>query len=98
MATLSEEAKSYEPATTKNIAELDIVETSWPVETREGTDQNGQPYSFKVVVKDGQDYRVPSSVLVNLKSVLAKKPDLQKFSVSKIGEGMSTKYTVIPLL
>lgn len=97
MASLSESAKNYEPPKTKNIADLEIVETSLQLEDRTGKDQDGNDFKFKVIVVDGEDYRVPGSVLGSLKAILAKKPTLRKFSVSKIGTGMNTKYTVIPI-
>lgn len=97
MASLTETAKKYEPAKTKNIADLDIVETSAQVEIRKGTDKNNDPYEYNVIVVDGQDYRVPDSVLTSLKSILEKRPTLKQFQVSKQGTGMNTKYTVIPV-
>jgi hypothetical protein len=41
MATLSESAKAYTAAKTKNIADLDIVDTSAPIEVRKGKDKDG---------------------------------------------------------
>ncbi len=37
MATLREEAKAFQPKTTKNIADLDIVSLDYPMQDREGT-------------------------------------------------------------
>jgi hypothetical protein len=96
MATLMEEAKSFQPQQTKNIADLEIVDTSCQVLDREAYDNENKPFKYKVIVVEGIDYRVPSSVLSSLKEIVAKKPDLKKFSVSKIGTGLNTKYTVIP--
>jgi len=97
MATLSEEASQYEKPTTKNIADLKVVNTSFPVEDREGKDSDGKVFKYKAVVVDGEEYRVPSSVLGSLKAILEKKPDLKDFSVSKTGTNLDTRYTVIPL-
>lgn len=97
MAKLNEEAQKYEPTTKKNIADLDKVSTSLELEDREDMDKDDKPYKFKVIVVDGEDYRVPGSVLGSLKAILEKKPDLEFFSVSKQGTGMDTKYTVIPM-
>jgi len=96
MATLSEEAKAYIPPQTKNIADLEIVEVTSKVEDREAKDNEDKPFKYKVIVVDGIDYRVPNSVLAALKDILAKKPTLQSFSVTKTGTGLNTKYTVIP--
>lgn len=97
MATLKDEAKVYEPQQTKNIADLKEVSVNLNLEDRKGKDKNGEEFSYKVVVVDGEDYRVPGKVLGDLKSILEKKPTLTKFAVSKKGVGLNTQYTVIPL-
>ncbi len=76
---------------------MEVVSTSYPLEDREGTDKDGKVFKYKVVVVDGVDYRVPNSVIGNLKAILEKKPDLKDFSVSKTGANLETRYTVIPL-
>lgn len=50
-----------------------------------------------MIVVDGEDYRMPTSVLKNLKAILVEKPELKEFKVSKSGEGLKTAYTVITL-
>jgi len=95
--TLKDEAKEYVPQQTKNIADLPEVSTSLPVEERTGVDKNNVEYKYKVVVVDGEDYRVPGKVLGDLKAILEKKANLAKFAVTKKGTGLQTQYTVIPL-
>ena len=98
MPTLSEFAKTYVPATTKNISDLKEVSTNLQLIDREGTDKTGNSYKYKVIVVEGIDYRVPSSVIGNLKAILEKKPSMTKFSVARQGKTKDdTKYTVIPL-
>jgi hypothetical protein len=97
MASLSEFAKTYEPPKTKNIADLKEVEVTLQLEDRTGKDESGDEFKYKVIVVNGEDYRVPGSVIGSLKAILEKKPTLSKFSVSKVGTGMNTKYTVIPI-
>jgi len=97
MGTLGEEASQYEPPKTKNITDLKVVSTSFPLEDREGKDNDGKVFKYKVIVIEGEEYRVPTSVIGSLKVILEKKPDLKEFSVSKTGSGMDTRYTVIPL-
>jgi hypothetical protein len=98
MPTLSEFAKTYVPTTTKNISDLDEVTTNLPLEDREGTDKQGNTFKYKVIVVEGEDYRVPNSVIGNLKAILGKKPTMTKFSVARQGKTKDdTKYTVIPL-
>lgn len=96
MGTIAQEAQNYEPKTTKNICELDIVSTSLDVEDRTGTDNDGKEFGYKVIVQDGEDYRMPLTVLAALKDILAKKSDLKSFSVTRSGTGRDTRYTVIP--
>lgn len=96
MANLKETAQNYEPQTTKNIADLESVDVSLDLQDREGTGQDGEPFKYKVIIVNGEEYRVPNSVISSLKGILEKKPNLQKFSVSKQGTGMNTQYTVIP--
>ena len=52
----------------------------------------------KVIVVDGEKYRVPVSVLMQLKAHLEDNPNLQKFKVKKTGEGLKTEYVVIPIV
>ena len=97
MATLKEEAKAYEPPQTKNIADLEVVSTDIEISEREYQDSEGKPFKIKVVTLNGEDYRVPISVLKSLKTILEEKPDLKHFKVKKTGEGLKTEYTLIPL-
>ena len=97
MATLMEEAKNYEAPTTKNIADLKEVPVNLELLDRTGRGSDGEEFKYKVIKIDGVEYRVPGSVLGNLKVISEKKPDLKKFAVSKQGTGMNTRYTVIPI-
>jgi len=96
MKSIKEMAAAFEPKQTKNIADLDKVSVDMKIETRtfkEGTDEE---FSVNVVVLDGEEYRVPNTVLVAVKAMLERKPDLKFISVSKSGSGLGTKYTVMP--
>lgn len=98
MTTLSEFAKAYVPATTKNISDLKEVDVNLVLLDRDGTDKKGNDFKYKVIIVDGEEYRVPSSVIGNLKAILEKKPSMKKFSVARQGKTKDdTKYTVIPL-
>ena len=98
MPTLSEFACTYSTETTKNISELKEVPVNLELEDREGKDKEGNTFKYKVIVVEGIDYRVPSSVIGNLKAILEKKPSMTKFSVARQGKTKDdTKYTVIPL-
>ncbi len=95
--TLKEEATTYESHSIGNIADLPKVSTELKVEEREGTNDEGKVFGYKVVMVDGQGYRVPVSVLKSLKAILDDKPNLEFFKVKKTGQGLATEYTVIPL-
>lgn len=97
MASLKDEAKAYTPTQTKNIADLKEVSVELHLEDRKGKNKDNETFEYKVIVVDGEDYRVPGKVLGDLKSILEKKPTLKTFSVSKKGTGLNTQYTVIPL-
>ena len=93
MAKLIEEAQNYESkAKINNIAELNSVSTDLEIENEVEAE-----FPYKYIVVDGLKYRVPSSVLGSLKAILEENPKLAKFKVKKSGEGMDTRYTVIPL-
>ena len=97
MVKLKDESLNYEAPKTKNIADLEIVSVEIEVEDRVGKDSNGEEFKFKVVIVNGEDYRIPGSVLGGLREILKGKPNLKTFKVAKQGTGMNTKYFVIPL-
>ena len=102
MTNLKQTSQAYEPKKTLNIADLDIVDLSWPVEPRTGKtkkkDDKGEEYeetyTYKVMIVGGIEYRVPGSVLEEIKKMLKLVPDLQFVNVESTGSGLSTKYSV----
>lgn len=97
MTTIREKAQNYEAPSTKNISELDKVSTQLDCEEREFTDKEGKPFTISVATIDGEEYRVPNSVLKQLKGLIEETPDLTEFKVKKTGEGLKTAYQVIGL-
>ena len=96
MATLMESAEAYEPPQSKNIADLDKVSVNLEVLDGRAKDNKGEEFKYKFIEVDGERYRVPGSVLGGLKAIGKKMPHLKYCSVLKDGEGMSTRYQVIP--
>lgn len=94
---LRETAKAYEPTTTHNVAELEAVSLDAPIEERTAKDKEGNEFSYHVVLVSGEEYRVPATVLKDIKAIMSAKPSLKTIKVIKKGEGMKTQYTVIPL-
>lgn len=93
MATLKETAENYEAPKIKNIADLDKVKID-DVLIQEENDVDF-PYSYFML--EGEKYKVPKSVLMALQDILLENPKLTYIKVKKSGEGLKTKYTVIPL-
>ena len=96
--TLKDVAKAYESKSVGNIADLPKVSTDLIVEDREGTNNEGKTFDYKVITFEGQEYRVPVFVLKSLKAILNDNPELKTFKVKKTGQGMNTEYIVIPLV
>ena len=95
--SLKDTAKAYESKSIGNIADLPKVSTDLIVEDREGVNEEGKPFNYKVITFEGNEYRVPASVLKSLKAILEDNSELKSFKVRKTGQGMATEYTVIPL-
>jgi hypothetical protein len=98
MTTLKSSALAYTaPAKLRNIVELPKVSVQQPLETKTGKNKDGEEYSIDYITVDGEQYRVPPSVLKSLKLILEENPNLKEFKVKKNGQGLDTEYTVIPL-
>lgn len=97
MATLKDFAKDYVPKKTKNIAELPQVAVDVELMDGEGTDEEGKTFRYKYITVNGEEYRVPFVVIGQLKDMQSEIPNLKLFKVTKKGEGLKTRYTVIPL-
>ena len=94
--TLKEFAKEHEPPQlTKNIADLEAVPVSAEIKERKGQTKLGEDFSYMYIEINGEDYRVPISVIEQLKFLLESKPDQETFKVNKSGEGLNTKYLVL---
>lgn len=96
--TLKEEALTFESsAKTKNITELPAVSTNIVLKEESFKNKEGKLVNYKYVEVSGEKYRVPRSVLSSLQVLLRHSPNMSSFKVVKTGEGMDTRYTVIPL-
>lgn len=96
--TLKETAKAYVPKKTRNIAEMEVVNIdNLQIEDRTGLNEEGKEFKYQVAILNGEEYRVPASVLGSIKTILEAKPTLKTVKVIKKGQGFNTEYTVIPL-
>ena len=96
MATLREAAQAYEPPQTLNIADLDKIQIDMELKDGTGKDKQGQEFKYKYAEIDGKQYRVAGTILGGIQAILQKVPNLQFVQVIKAGQGMNTRYTVIP--
>jgi hypothetical protein len=96
MATLREEAKAYEPKQTLNIADLDKFSVDLELKDGKGTGKDGEEFTYKYATIDGKDYRVAGSIIGGIKAILDKLPSTTHVSVIKQGQGMNTRYQVMP--
>lgn len=103
MTTLKETAKAYEPPQTRNVTELEALSLDVPILLKKGkkkpTTENpqGEEYEYSVAVVLGEEYRIPDSVLHQIKTIMESKPTLKVVKVVKKGTGLNTTYTTIPL-
>jgi len=94
MSSIIESAKAYEPKQTLNIADLSSVDVNLQLEDREGMDEEGKKFDYRVVVIEGKEYRVPNMVLEKLKEAIKIKSDIKKIKVNRTGSGLSTRYSI----
>jgi len=97
MATLRETAKEYQPPQTLNIADLEKIPIDIELKDGSGKTSDGEEFKYKFATIDGKDYRVAGSIIGGIKALLEKIPNLKHVSVIKQGQGMNTRYQVIPM-
>ena len=98
MGSFKQEANDYEPQGYKNISELKSIDIDVVILEETNTDSNDKEYTVKYVEVEGLKYRVPVSVLSNLKDILEENPELKAFKVKRKGTTKEdTRYTVIAL-
>ena len=97
METIKEKALAYEPVTTKNVGDLELLSLNYPVHEETGIDSNNKEYIYKYVEIDGFRYRIPNKVLGDIKSILEANPTTTTIKVIRKGEGLKTTYTVVPV-
>jgi len=94
MVSLKETAQDYEPKMTLNIADLDKVDISFPIEERTSKDKNGKDFSYKVMIANAQEYRVPNTVIEEIQKIIKLRPEAKFVNVTKKGSGLNTNYSV----
>lgn len=98
MGNFKDEAKDYKPTTMKNISDLKEVDVENVVITETKIRDDGTSYVVKYIVVNGEEFRVPNSVISALKEMLEEKPKMKTFRVKRTGTTKEdTRYTLIPL-
>lgn len=95
MTTVKQTATEYEPTQTKNIADLNKMSVNAEIQVRKFKEGTPEEFEVNVIEYKDDDYRIPTSVIKQLKSLLEEKPDLEYFKVKKSGDGMQTTYLVM---
>jgi hypothetical protein len=97
METIGDAAKNYKAKGTLTVADLENgFSIQDPVFEATDKTKEGKEYTYKFIMVNDTEYRVPYSVLSGIKSLLEKRPNTTSFEVLKSGEGTETKYQVIP--
>ena len=96
---LKDEAKAHidkpRPVLMKNIADLDHIPIDIEIYDGSGTDKAGRTFEYKFIELNGEKYRVPVSVISQLKTALEFNPDLKEFTVKRTGTTKDdTRYRV----
>lgn len=97
MATLAEAAKNYTAPQTKVVSDLDKLSTQLEIFEKTAENSDGEPFSYKFVVVDDVEYRVPGPVLSQMQTLLENDANLLYVKVIKKGEGRKSTYQVIPV-
>ncbi len=98
MAKLSERAQNYvATGKLKNISELSSVSTDVDIQEKIFAEGTEKEFKAEVFTVDGEEYKMPLTVISSLNVILEENPALKTFKVKKSGSGIGTEYTVIPL-
>jgi len=93
MTTLKDEALAYELQRTLNVAELPKIPIDTEIFEKIGEDEDGKSYSFRYITLNGQQYRIPKTVLDQVKTILKLRPEIKFVKVDRTGIGKATRYT-----
>lgn len=98
MAQIGQVADEYISQKTKNIADLEAVSVNQELITKKFKEGTADEFEIDVITVDEEDYRVPASVLKQLKILRKEKQEMTTFKVKKAGTTQhDTTYQVIPL-
>lgn len=97
MGNIKDEALNYESKKTLVISDLESVNIEdLEVYEEEGLTDEDKPFKYKYFELDKQKYRIPNTVLEGIKAIVMMNPEVKAIKVLKSGDGLKTKYQVIP--
>lgn len=100
MKTLKDYAQEFVATATqtKNICELNKVSTDLEILTKTANKKDGTPFTYLYIIVNGEEYRVPKTVIRELQTALKFDKNLKEFKVVKTGTTKDdTKYSVEPV-
>ena len=92
MSTLRETSQGYIAPPELNITDLGSIDLSVEILEGEGEKKEGGTYTYKYMEINGNEYRIPSFVLEQIKDILKLKPSVSNIKVTKTGSGRATRY------
>ena len=97
MTTIKELAQRYVPQETKNVADLPEISVDENIETKVVNQGKEDEFSYEYMTKDGIEYRVPKTVIKQIKRILEVSQNVKFVKVVKKGSGLATEYNVVPV-
>lgn len=98
MATIQENAEQFESVKMRRADELETININEDVKTsKEFTDKDGGKFTVQYIERNGEQYRIPKSVLGKLKELMEVQT-FTEFKVIRKGDGTKngTSYEVAP--
>ena len=101
--TLKDLAQQEKPRVFKKIEDFEAININNEISERTCMTKEGKEFTIKELSLYNKDtdevdrVRIPQTVIWGLQALLRHDPNLKYFRVIKTGEGMNTRYTVLPV-
>ena len=101
--TLKDLAQQEKPRIFKKIEDFEAININNEISERTCMTKEGKEFTIKELSLYNKDtdevdrVRIPQTVIWGLQALLRHDPNLKYFRVIKTGEGMNTRYTVLPV-
>jgi len=94
---LKEAATKFVAKTISNVAVLDRVPINAEIELKTFKEGTKEEYESYIATIEGNEFYIAMSVMGQIQEFIADMPGLKAVRVKKNGEGLNTRYVVIPL-